>query len=102
MRWCVVVLCACGRIGFETRVAIDADVDAEPAAALCANGVGFLQLPIAMAGKAPRSVELADVDGDGKRDAIQTDGDDATLSIYRGNNGTFMSREVYATNVHPW
>ena len=70
---------------------------------LLGNGNGIFQAAQTFAaGKNPRSVALADINGDGKADLVVANENGNTLSVLLGNgNGSFQTQQTFATGNIP-
>ena len=70
---------------------------------LLGNGNGTFQAQQTFAtGSDPRSVALADVNGDGKPDLVVANYGSNTVSVLLGNgNGTFQAQQTFATGSDP-
>ena len=104
MRFAVVAIlgAGCGRIAFVEHPSRDGGLAGPDGPPPC-SVLGFISAPLPVTGAAPRAIALADLDGDGNLDLVITNGDDGTVSVYRGNgDGTFQPRMTQPTDVHPW
>jgi hypothetical protein len=84
---------------------VAADRGADSISVLLGNGNGTFQAQQTYstgAGSAPYAVTLADVNGDGKIDAVVADSNSNSVSVFLGNgNGTFAPQQSFAVGNHP-
>jgi hypothetical protein len=100
VRVAIAMLVTACRFDFDERVATprDASADATPPC----SAVGFVAAPSPAVAMGPRDLVLADVDRDGKLDALVA-AESGSLDVLIGNgDGTFAPRVGYPGDMHNW